>query len=70
MNREVLNAVYGLLKVDRPVTPAGACYLLRGWDLPLVISEATEALELLVSNGYAIREPSEGFGAQYLRAKP
>lgn len=69
MASKLTKAIYALLSTDKPVTPAGACYLLRWWDMPPVISEAMESLDWLTRNGYAVRNPDNGFGPEYLKTE-
>lgn len=69
MTSELTRAVYELLSTDKPVTPAGVCYLLRTWDVPPVIQEVEPSLDWLVRNGFASRGPDTGFGPEYLKTK-
>jgi hypothetical protein len=67
MASELTRAVYELLSADKPVTPAGAAYLLRHAFTPTVLSsEAEESLEWLARKGLARRQPDQGFGPEYL----
>jgi hypothetical protein len=69
MASEMTKAVYLILSADKPVTAAGAAYVLRNDFVPLPLSVETERpLEWLADNGYAVRRPDTGFGIEYRKA--
>lgn len=68
MASDITRAIYKILKVDKPTTAAGTCYVLRDEFAPaLSMTEAERSLEWLARNGYATRSPDRGFGAEYLK---
>jgi hypothetical protein len=70
MASEVTKAIYELLSEDRPVTPAGAAYLLRADFTPmLLLVEIEQSLDWLKRNGFATVKYGGQFGPEYLRAK-
>lgn len=67
-SNEITQAVYDLLTDDKPVTPAGAAYLLSIEFVPQPVSQETEyVLEWLTLNGFVRRTKDNGFGMEYLR---
>jgi hypothetical protein len=70
MASELTKAVYELLSEDKPVTAAGAAYLLRNDFVPLVLSvEAEQSLDWLRRNGLAVSTGDHGCGLEYLKVK-
>lgn len=68
ISREITQAVYDLLSDDKPVTPAGAAYLLRNEFIPQVVSQEIQySLDWLQRNKYATCSGDNGFGPEYLR---
>lgn len=65
--RDLTAAIRDQLKTDRPLTAAGACYLLRGLDLAPTFSEAETALDWLARNGHAEIKCTGEFGPEYVR---
>ena len=60
-------AVRGLLTTDRPITPAGVCYLLRGIDTPPDLTEAEAALFGLARRNLAVCKGTGEFGPEFVR---
>lgn len=70
MASELTKAVYELLSEDKPVTAAGAAYVLRHDFVPVVLSVETEqSLDWLRRNGYARSTRDNGMGLEYLRTR-
>jgi hypothetical protein len=68
MATSLTRAVYRLLSEDKPVTPAGAAYLLRDEFTPIpVISETQESLDWLARNGLATMTGEGPFGPEYVK---
>ena len=69
MASEMTQAIYRLLTADKPVTPAGVCYLLRD-DFSTAVSatEAERSLYWLRDNGFAVSTGDTGFGPGFLKA--
>ena len=68
MASDMTKAVYELLSEDRPVTAAGAAYLLRNDFTPIPVMEETErSLDWLKRRGLAVCNEYGPFGPEYLR---
>lgn len=65
--KRLIEAIYGLLTEDKPVTATGAAHLLRADFAPVIsYEEADRALEWLTRNGYAKARDGQ-FGPEYVK---
>lgn len=71
--KELAEAIYNLLRVDKPLTAAGACHLLDRtgeWQPTPNLDEATQCLDWMVRNGFATVTEGGPFGPEYLKVEP